>query len=93
KTIPTPPGLMPKIIELLKEKIAAGVYESSDASYRSGWFAVPKKNGELRPVISLEGVNSVTIKNAGEPPVITVFVEKFGGKSIYSCLDIFVGFD
>ncbi|TDL26453.1 hypothetical protein BD410DRAFT_704100, partial [Rickenella mellea] len=44
KTIPIAPGILPEVIDLLKEKIAAGVYETSDASYRSGWFVVKKKN-------------------------------------------------
>jgi hypothetical protein len=43
KNIPIPPGIRNKVIELLKEKIAAGVYEPSQSSYRSRWFCVLKK--------------------------------------------------
>ena len=35
KNIPIPPGIKEKVIELLKEKMAAGVYEPSQSSYRS----------------------------------------------------------
>src|SRR6266567_3401698 len=48
KNIPVPTGLLNKVIDIFKEKIAAGVYEPSDASYRSQWFCVSKKNGSLR---------------------------------------------
>ena len=47
KNIPIPTGLLDKVIDMFKEKIAAGVYEPSDVSYRSCWFCVPKKNGSL----------------------------------------------
>ncbi|KLO04728.1 hypothetical protein SCHPADRAFT_917895 [Schizopora paradoxa] len=48
KNIPIPPGIQNEVIRLLKEKIDAGVYEPSQASYRSKWFCVLKKNGKLR---------------------------------------------
>ncbi|KAI0809289.1 hypothetical protein BC629DRAFT_1282289, partial [Irpex lacteus] len=44
--IPIPPGIKDKVIELLKEKIEAGVYEPSQSSYRSRWFCVLKKSGK-----------------------------------------------
>ena len=55
KNIPIPPGLYPKVCEVIKTKIAAGVYEPSNSSYRSRWFCVLKKDGvNLRLVHSLE---------------------------------------
>ncbi|KAI0054216.1 hypothetical protein BV25DRAFT_1768024, partial [Artomyces pyxidatus] len=38
KNIPIPPGIKNKVIDLLREKISAGVYEPSQSSYRSRWF-------------------------------------------------------
>ncbi len=35
KNIPIPPGIRQKVIEFLKSKIEAGVYEASQSSYRS----------------------------------------------------------
>ncbi|EJD47113.1 hypothetical protein AURDEDRAFT_62525, partial [Auricularia subglabra TFB-10046 SS5] len=43
---PIPPGVRDQLIDLLKAKIAAGVYEPSSSSYRSGWFCVMKKDGK-----------------------------------------------
>ncbi|EJD43688.1 hypothetical protein AURDEDRAFT_29862, partial [Auricularia subglabra TFB-10046 SS5] len=43
---PIPPGVRDQLIELLKAKIAAGVYEPSSSSYRSGWFCLMKKDGK-----------------------------------------------
>ncbi|KAL5485756.1 hypothetical protein ACEPAI_6797 [Sanghuangporus weigelae] len=53
KNIPIPRAIQEEVIKLLKEKIAAGVYEPSQASYRSRWFCVIKKNGKLRIVHDL----------------------------------------
>jgi hypothetical protein len=47
KNIPIPPGILNKIIEVLKLKMEAGVYEPCQSSYRSRWFCVLKKNGKL----------------------------------------------
>ncbi len=35
KNIPVPPGIREQVIALIREKIKAGVYEPSQASYRS----------------------------------------------------------
>src|SRR6266702_774314 len=74
-------GLLDKVIEMFKEKIAAGVYEPSDASYRSCWFCIPKKNGSLQLVHDLQPLNAVTIRNAAVPPFVDQFVEGIAGRS------------
>ena len=43
KPIPVPWAHIPKVIDLLKEKVAMGILEPSNQ-----WFTVPKKNGSLR---------------------------------------------
>ena len=93
KNIPIPTGLLDKVIDMFKEKIAAGVYEPSDASYRSRWFCVPKKNGSLRLVHDLQPLNAVTIRNAAVPPLVDQFVEGIAAHSCYSMLDLLVGYD
>ena len=65
KNIPIPPGIRSEVVKLLKEKMDAGVYERSQASYRSKWFCVLKKNGKLRIVHDLQPLNQVTIRDAG----------------------------
>jgi len=47
KNLPIPPGILEDVIKIFREKIALGVYEHSDASYRSHWFCVKKKSGAL----------------------------------------------
>ena len=93
KNIPIPTGLLDKVIDIFKEKIAAGVYEQSDASYCSRWFCMPKKNGSLRLVHDLQPLNAVTIRNAAVPPLVNQFVEGIAAHSCYSMLDLLVGYD
>lgn len=91
--IPIPPGIREKVIELLREKMAAGVYEPSQSSYRSRWFCVLKKSGKLRLVHDLQPLNAVTIKEAGLPPNLDSFVEPFAGRQCYTVMDLYWGFD
>jgi hypothetical protein len=91
--IPIAPGLREKVMEVLKLKIEAGVYERSSSSYRSQWFVVLKKNGKLRIVHDLQPLNKVTIRDAGNLPVVDDFVEGFAGRQCYTVFDLFWGFD
>jgi len=59
--MPIPPGIMNQVLEVLKLKIDAGVYEPSESSYCSPWFCVVKKNGKLRIVHNLQSLNKVSI--------------------------------
>ena len=93
RNIPIPPGILSKVIELLKLKMEAGVYEPSQSSYRSRWFCVLKKNGSLRLVHDLQPLNKVTIRDAGQLPIVDDFVEGFAGRQCYTVFDLFWGFD
>jgi len=93
KNIPIPMGIMDNVIDLLKQKIAADVYEPSDTSYRSCWFCVKKKNGSLRIVHDLQPLNAVTIRNAAVPPFVDQFIESMAARACYSMLDLFVSYD
>jgi hypothetical protein len=70
-----------------------GVYEQSQASYRSKWFVVLKKNGKLRIVHDLQPLNRVSIRDAGMLPIVDDFVESFAGRQCYTVFDLFWGFD
>jgi hypothetical protein len=61
KPIPVPRAHITKVIDLLKEKVAMGILEPSNAPYSNRWFTVPKKNGTLRFIQDLQPVNKVTI--------------------------------
>jgi hypothetical protein len=93
KNIPIPPGIKNDVMDLLKEKIDAGVYKQSQLSYRARWFCVPKKSGKLRIVHDLQPLNKVTIRDAGLPPIVDDFVEPFAGHQCYTVFDLFWGFD
>ena len=53
KNIPIPTGIMDDVINIIKKKITAGIYEPSDAFYCSMWFCVKKKNSSLCIIYSL----------------------------------------
>ena len=93
RNIPIPPGLRNQVMEVLKLKIEAGVYEQSQSSYRSRWFVVQKKNGKLRIVHDLQPLNRVTIRDAGMLPIVDDFVENLSGRQCYTVFDLFWGFD
>ena len=75
RSLPIPSGIMDEVIKLLKHKIATGMYEPSNTSYRSCWFCVKKKNGLLRLVHNLQPLNMVTICNDAVPPFVDRLVE------------------
>src|SRR6202012_3045810 len=93
KNIPIPTGLLDKVIDMFKEKITAGVYEPSDASYRSRSFCVPKKNGSLRLGHNFPPLNVITIRNAAVPPLVDQFVEGTAGRSCSSMVALLVAYD
>jgi len=88
-----PPGLLERVLEVLKLKMAAGIYEQSQSSYRSPWFVVQKKTGKLWIVHDLQPLNAVTIQDAGMLPIVDDFVEGFAGRQCYTVFDLFWGFD
>jgi hypothetical protein len=94
KNIPIPPGNYQRVVDIIKAKISAGVYEPSNSSYRSRWFCVLKKDGKsLRLVHDLQPLNRVTIKDSGLPPMVEQYAESFGGRGCYGIFDLLVGFD
>jgi hypothetical protein len=94
RNIPIPPGIFNQVVDILKAKIAAGVYEPSSSSYRSRWFCVLKKDGKsLCLVHDLQPLNTITIKDSGLPPTIEQYAESSGGRACYTTFDLLVGFD
>ncbi|KAJ2923743.1 hypothetical protein H1R20_g13351, partial [Candolleomyces eurysporus] len=81
-------------MKIIKDKIASGVIEPSNASYHLHWFWVLKKDGRsLRIVHDLQPLNPVSIKDSAMPPIIEPYAELFAGRACYSVFDLFVGFD
>jgi len=93
KPIPVPRTLLPKLVELLKEKIRMGILEPSMAPYSNRWFTVPKKSGALRFIQDMQPANKVTIRNKGSGPIVDEVAEAFAGHAIYSIGDLYSGYD
>jgi hypothetical protein len=64
-----------QVIAFLKDKIKAGLYERSQSAYRSGFFAVEKKDGKIRIVHDLQKLNEVTVRDAAVPPLMDEMTE------------------
>lgn len=93
KVIRLPIKTKEKVLAYLKQKIASGLYERSQSAYRSGFFAVEKKDGRIRLVHDLQRLNSITIRDAGLPPLMDEMTEQLAGCHIYTGLDAFSGYD
>ncbi|THH10096.1 hypothetical protein EW146_g8480 [Bondarzewia mesenterica] len=92
--MPIPPGIYDKVCDVIRTKIAAGVYEPSNSSYRSRWFTIIKKDGfSLRLIHSLEPLNAVTIQHSGIPPYTDQITEQFAGHTCGGMLDLYIGYD
>ena len=93
KNIPIPAGIRNEVIEVLRKKMEAGVYEHSQSSCRSRWFCVKKKSGALRMIHDLQPLNQVSIRDAGLMPKVDDFVEQYAGMICCTTFDMFWGFD
>ena len=94
RNIPIPAGIYDKVCKLVQKKLEARVYEPSNASYRSRWFTVAKKDGKsLRIVHSLEPLNAVTIAHSGVPPATEELASKYAGRACGGMFDLYVGYD
>jgi hypothetical protein len=94
RNIPIPPGIYKEVCEIIKGKLASGVYEPSNAGYRTRWFCVLKKDGiALRIVHSLEPLNKISIKHSGVPPIPDHIAEQFAVQACGATLDLYVGYD
>jgi hypothetical protein len=94
RNFPIPPGIYEDICAIVQKKLAAGIYELSNSSYRSRWFCVLKKDGKvLHPVHSLEPLNHVTIQHSSIPPIPEHLAEQFSGRACGRMLDLYVGYD
>ena len=83
-----------EVCEIIKAKLASGVYEPSNAGYRTRWFCMLKKDGiVLRIVHSLEPLNKITIKHSAIPPIPDHMAEQFAGCACGALLDLYVGYD
>jgi hypothetical protein len=91
---PIPPGIYKDVCAIVQKKLAAGIYEPSNLSYRSQWFCILKKDGKaLHPVHSLEPLNHVTIQHSSVPPIPEYLAEQFSRCARSRILDLYIGHD
>jgi hypothetical protein len=93
RSIPISKALYPKVIDLLKDELAAGDLEVSTAPYATRWFVVQKKDGRIRKVDGAESLNKISIKDSGIPPNMEDFQTSFAGYQSYSLVDMLSGYD
>jgi len=93
KTLPIPPGICKKVIELIRRKVNSGVYETSYSSYCHQWFTVAKKDRSLCIVHNLIPLNVITVHDSQELPLVYLYAEQCSARSIYSELDLFIEYD
>ena len=93
KPIPIPRALLPKLVDLLKEKVRIGILEPSMAPYSNRWSTISKKSGALRFIQDMQPANKVTIRNKGSGPIVDEVAEAFAGHAIYSIGDLYSGYD
>ena len=93
KPILVPRALLPKLVDLLKEKVRMGILEPSMAPYSNRWFTVPKKSGALRFIQDMQPANKVTNRNKGSRPIVDEVAEAFAGHAIYSIGDLYSSYD
>ena len=93
-SFPVPKGLLPVVLEILRDRLERGVLEYCDGPYRNPWFLVAKKApGAYRLINAAMKLNSVTLRDANLPPSVDEFSEEFAGCAIASLIDFFSGYD
>ena len=92
KTLPIPPEICEKVTELIRRKVNSGVYETLYSSYHHQWSTVAKKDRNLYIIHNLTPLNAITVCDSQKPPLIYLYAEQCSARSIYSGLDLFVGY-
>ena len=90
---PIPKALQGTVIEMLRERMNAGLLERCHGPYRNPWFLVKKKSNKYRMVNAAMNINRVTIRDANLPPQVDAFAEEFAGMQMTSLIDFFSGYD
>ncbi|GBG68809.1 hypothetical protein CBR_g3504 [Chara braunii] len=86
-------GIAGEMTELLRAKMNSFVAEPTASPHANKWFAFRKPNESLRWIQDLQKLNAVTIRDAGSLPQADLLAESHAGRSIYSLIDLYSGYD
>ncbi|GBG67109.1 hypothetical protein CBR_g81533 [Chara braunii] len=86
-------GIAGEVTELLRAKVDSFVAEPTASPYANKWFVFRKPNKSLRWIQDLQKLNAVTIRDAGSLPQADLLAESHAGRSIYSLIDLYLGYD
>ncbi|GBG59558.1 hypothetical protein CBR_g49818 [Chara braunii] len=86
-------GIAAEVTELLRAKIDSFVAEPTASPYTNKWFVFRKPNKMLRWIQDLQKLNAVTIRDEGSLPQADLLAESHAGRSIYSLIDLYSGYD
>ncbi|GBG85017.1 hypothetical protein CBR_g39481 [Chara braunii] len=86
-------GIAGEVTDLLRAKMDSFVTEPTASPYANRWFVFRKPNKTLRWIQDLQKLNEVTIWDAGLLPQADLLAESHVGRSIYSLIDLYSGYD
>lgn len=91
--IPIPPSIADTVMAIIQEKIVVRGLQIIKFILLPTVVYSQEEGQELMHCQSLTNLNAVTIKDASLPPNVEYFAEKFGARSVYILMDLFVGYD
>ncbi|GBG92540.1 hypothetical protein CBR_g55875 [Chara braunii] len=86
-------GIAGEVTDLLRAKMDSFVAEPTASPYANWWFVFRKPNKTLRWIQDLQKLNAVTIRDASSLPQADLLAESHAGRSIYSLIDLYSGYD
>ncbi|GBG72289.1 hypothetical protein CBR_g11217 [Chara braunii] len=86
-------GIAAEVTDLLRAEINSFVAEPTASPYTNKWFVFRKPNKTLRWIQDVQKLNAVTIGDTGSLPQTDLLAESHAGRSIYSLVDLYSGYD
>jgi RNase H-like domain found in reverse transcriptase/Reverse transcriptase (RNA-dependent DNA polymerase) len=93
KLIPLCQAELGVLQKFIKEHLMRGTIRPSKSPYKSRFFFIKKKDGNLRAIQDYRPVNEWTIQNAYPLPLIPELIDRLNGCSLYTKFDIRWGYN
>jgi Reverse transcriptase (RNA-dependent DNA polymerase) len=91
--IPLCQAELQELRKFIKEHLTRGTIRPYKSPYKSRFFYIIKKDGNLRAVQDYRPVNEWTIRNAYLLPLIPEHIDRLNGCSLYTKFDIHWGYN